>query len=141
MFIPCIPQMAAVCLSTVKRTLSQEDDSTSLNIQRMAEVLVVVSGDVSQKDEKKSSTAALKRNVIYYNPLKERWRILTELPFCTRSFYTVTILNNCIYVCGGEDENEVVTRDVFVYDVQCNSWLSNNVPMLKTKSQSQRSYN
>lgn len=96
------------------------------------EILVVVPGEASGKNE--SQTKRNMRNIFYFNPYCERWYILTELPFYNRMFYSVTVLNNVLYICGGEKKYDMPTRKVHAYVVIENKWLIQIESMLKPRS-------
>lgn len=93
---------------------------------RHFEVLVVVPREVCGKSKS--------ANIVYYHPHRQRWLILTELPFTNRTFYSVNSLDNVLYLCGGEKKQDMPTRKVFVYEIESNKWLSQVESMIQPRS-------
>lgn len=114
--------------------LSTVEDSLRLFESHLKdiEILVVVPGEASGKNE--TLTKRNMRNIFYFDPYAERWFILTELPFYNRMFYSVTVLNNVLYICGGEKKYDMPTRKVHAYVISENKWLMQIQSMLKPRS-------
>ena len=77
-------------------------------------------------------TVSSKTSELYYLDMDtKQWCYLTSLPFTKRSMYSVSGYRNCIYVCGGE-EDQAPTNEVMAFDERTRRW-SDRTPMLKKR--------
>ena len=68
-----------------------------------------------------TSTSSNKTNEVHYlDTVAKQWRHLTNLPFTNRSMYSVAVYRNCVYICGGE-EDQIPTNEVqdFLSIIKC----------------------
>ena len=103
---------------------------------RFVPVVLNVPRDTGDREE------VQKHYILYYQPHKQQWKVMTKLPFVFRSMYSVAVLFNDVYIIGGESHNKIVhgdaghgvaVREVTKYSIECNMW-SDVTSMLRPRS-------
>ena len=112
----CVRQLQNALSKQKLYDLSETNDDDQLQPPRlstMTEVIVIVGGSGSNHSEE--------RQVLYYNPTSHSWKALAPLPQLGLSGFSVTVLNNDIYLTGGKLQRSVSSR-AMRYHSSTNTW-------------------
>ena len=93
---------------------------------RLTEVIITVCRDTQRKHRGKIHDFS---NIYFFHLGCERWEFLTRLPFTDRQDYAASVVNNVLYLTGGQgmDVNDiycakVVYNDLWAYDAKRDKW-------------------
>ena len=110
-----------------QRRRSMQTDTIQPRPSTVAKEVMVVAGGVSNI----YNTHVVLRSVEMYDPHKDKWHALPDIP-CAVSWFSAAALDNTIYISGGIVDNKLVAN-VWKFDSAQRKW-SEVAPMLTPKA-------